>query len=385
MNTEVQKDKIINLHTILVVAGLFIFALSIIVKLIGLYINGDKYRQLIEENTIKEFVIEPNRGNLYSDDGSLLATSVTRYDIHFDAVTPSKKDFDTNLKPLSDSLSKIFNKPASHYVETLKNARNRKVKYLLIGRGLGWDDCSRIKKLPLFSLGGIRGGLIVEGKTSREYPLGAIAHRIVGYDRTDDQGNVFPFLERSAGVYKNTHFSPALQRKYQLSILYNGKRYEAADTLKEVPQLTQENVTQTHDGGINRDEIMLHLRFDADPTDKNNFVLRIKASSDGVTRLYGFDERYFSDGHFFTEIVNRSSDEKEKFKKGDTVEITLFRVSENYMNFIEILSNNSADNAGLFSIPNRVKGNVVNIADPTQNPLGAFRVSQYSKIVYTIE
>ena len=113
MNTEVQKDKIINLHTILVVAGLFIFALSIIVKLIGLYINGDKYRQLIEENTIKEFVIEPNRGNLYSDDGSLLATSVTRYDIHFDAVTPSKKDFDTNLKPLSDSLSKIFNKPAS--------------------------------------------------------------------------------------------------------------------------------------------------------------------------------------------------------------------------------------------------------------------------------
>ena len=81
MNTEVQKDKIINLHTILVVAGLFIFALSIIVKLIGLYINGDKYRQLIEENTIKEFVIEPNRGNLYSDDGSLLATSVTRYEI----------------------------------------------------------------------------------------------------------------------------------------------------------------------------------------------------------------------------------------------------------------------------------------------------------------
>ena len=30
MNTEVQKDKIINLHTILVVAGLFIFALCII-------------------------------------------------------------------------------------------------------------------------------------------------------------------------------------------------------------------------------------------------------------------------------------------------------------------------------------------------------------------
>lgn len=49
---------------------------------------------MAEESTIKNFVIQPNRGNLYSDDGSLLATSVTRYDIRFDAVTVSVKNFE---------------------------------------------------------------------------------------------------------------------------------------------------------------------------------------------------------------------------------------------------------------------------------------------------
>jgi len=61
----------------------------------------------------------------------------------------------------------------------------------LIAKGLGYDECARVRKFPLFSLGSIQGGLVVEGRTSREYPLGDIAHRIVGYERTDGQGNVF--------------------------------------------------------------------------------------------------------------------------------------------------------------------------------------------------
>ena len=54
------------------------------------------------------------------------------------------------------------------------------------------------------------------------------------------------------------------------------------------------------------------------------------------------------------------------------------------MNFVRILTNNSSNNAGLFSIPNRVRGNIINRANPQENPLGAFRVAQYSKVTYTI-
>lgn len=191
MSKEMPKDRIVNLRTILVAIGLFVFALAISYKLISLYFNGEKYEELIAQNTIKEFVIEPNRGNLYSDDGSLLATSITRYDIHFDAMTPSQKNFKEHLPALCDSLAKFFDRPASYYREALTNARKRKNKYFLIAKGIGYDECARIRKFPLFSLGAYKGGIVVEGRSSREYPLGAIAHRIVGYERTDGQGNIF--------------------------------------------------------------------------------------------------------------------------------------------------------------------------------------------------
>ena len=201
---------------------------------------------------------------------------------------------------------------------------------------------------------------------------------------TDNQGNIFPFVEHIAGTYKNVNFTPALGRRYALIVQYQGKEYVASDILKEVPQLTEDNITQSNDGGFTRNEIMLTLRFDANPNERNNFVLRIKASSDGVTRIYGFNDRYFPDGRFSSKILSRSNKEEEKFKPGDTVEITLFRVSETYMNYIRVLSNNASNNAGLFSIPNRVRGNIINRANPQENPLGAFRVAQYSKVTYTI-
>ena len=52
MSKEIQRDRIVNLRTILVGIGLFIFAIAIVSKLIGLYFNGQKYRDLIAENTI---------------------------------------------------------------------------------------------------------------------------------------------------------------------------------------------------------------------------------------------------------------------------------------------------------------------------------------------
>ena len=217
---------------------------------------------------------------------------------------------------------------------------------------------------------------------SQEAPEGASGATVLV---ADNQGNIFPFVEHIAGTYKNANFSPALGRRYALIVQYQGKEYVASDILKEVPQLTEDNITQSNDGGFTRDQIMLTLRFDANPNERNNFVLRIKASSDGVTRIYGFNDRYFPDGRFSSKILSLSSKEEEKFKPGDTVEITLFRVSETYMNYIRVLSNNSSNNAGLFSIPNRVRGNIVNHANPQENPLGAFRVAQYSKITYVIK
>ena len=84
------------------------------------YVDGNKYRKLAKNKTIQNFTIFPERGNIFSDDGSLLAASTTSFDIYFDAVTVSDANFSKYSKKLSEELSKTFNGKVGWYVVTLK-------------------------------------------------------------------------------------------------------------------------------------------------------------------------------------------------------------------------------------------------------------------------
>ena len=184
------KKHIIN-RTYIVSILILVLAISIVVKLINIqFVKGDYYIGLSEENNIKNIIIPANRGSVYSSGGKLLATSVPKYDIRFDALAPSDKNFNENLTKLSNSLSVFYNKPANYYMKLLKNARDSKNRYLLIARNLGYNDHVKIKNFPLLKLGSFKGGLIIEQKTKRDYPMGGIAQRTIGYERKDDQGNI---------------------------------------------------------------------------------------------------------------------------------------------------------------------------------------------------
>lgn len=182
-----EKNILTRLY---IVSGcLFLFAAAVVVKLVSIQmVHGDKYKALAEQRTEKMFTIAPNRGNLYSDDGSLLATSVSRYTVRFDAVTVRDKDFEAQVKPLADALSELLHKPSSHYEQVLRKARANKHRYALIARNLDYSDYIQLKHFPLFNLGPYKGGLIVEQRTVREHPLGKIAERSVGYERFDENG-----------------------------------------------------------------------------------------------------------------------------------------------------------------------------------------------------
>lgn len=181
---------------------MFIFALAVVFKLLSIqFIQGDKYRELAEERTIKNVVIPANRGNVYSVNGNLLATSVPKYDIRIDAVTSKAKVFEENLKPLADSLSKISGKPSSYYQKEIRKARANRNRYYLLARDIGYSDYIRIRNFPLLNLGAYKGGLIVEQTTKREHPMGGVAERTIGYERFDENGNVTrPGIDGAYGV-----------------------------------------------------------------------------------------------------------------------------------------------------------------------------------------
>ncbi len=182
-------DKSILIRLYFVAGALVLFAGTVLFKLVSIQmVDGDKYMALAETRTTRMFTIAPNRGNLYSDDGSLLATSVSKYTIRFDAVTVSDADFKENVKPLSDALAKLFGKTSSHYQQILRKAKQNKNRYTLIARNLDYSEYIAVKGFPLLKKGPFKGGLIIEQKTKREHPLGKIAERSVGYERVDANG-----------------------------------------------------------------------------------------------------------------------------------------------------------------------------------------------------
>ncbi|MCK0114562.1 penicillin-binding protein, partial [Gelidibacter sp. F63206] len=150
------------LNRLYFVAGImFVFALAVVFKLFTIQlVDGDKYRDLAERRTVKNVTIPANRGNVYASDGSLLATSIPKYDIRFDALTPTTKTFENFLRPLSDSLSKYSGKSSSYYEKELRKARANKNRYFLLARNISYTDYARIRNFPLLSLGAFRGGLI---------------------------------------------------------------------------------------------------------------------------------------------------------------------------------------------------------------------------------
>lgn len=170
---------------------MFVFAIAVVVKLFVIqFVQGDAYRALAEERNIKNFEIQANRGNVYSADGSLLATSIPKYDIRLDAVQATNSTFEKNVKALSDSLSKYTGRSARAYEKNIRRARINKSRYHLIARNISYSDYIRLRNFPLLSLGAYKGGLIVEQTTRREHPMGGIAQRTIGYERVDEDGNV---------------------------------------------------------------------------------------------------------------------------------------------------------------------------------------------------
>lgn len=198
------------LNRLYIIAGcMFFFAVAVVVQLLNIqFVEGEKYIQMAEESSYRNFAIPANRGNLYDTNGNLLATSIPNFDIRFDAVTVSDKNFEDNIGPLSKELSAMFGKSASHWAQSLRTARVNKHRYFFIAKNLRYSDYLKVKNFPMFNLGTYKGGMIVEQRTVREHPLGAMAARTVGYERRDDQGyytrvgleGAFgPFLEGTDG------------------------------------------------------------------------------------------------------------------------------------------------------------------------------------------
>ena len=207
--------KQIMYRSYLVALMLFIFSTILIGKLIHLqFSQGKKYRELASKRTLKNDIIQPSRGNIYADDGSIMATSIASYEIRWDAAVASKKNYQYHKNDLAKGLANIIDRDEHTILRKLDRAVDRKNRYLLIAKGLTYSQQKKIKNLPLFELPSYKGGLIVEQQIVREHPLGKIAERTIGYEMQDKDGKFLRVgLEGAFGQYLKGEEGRRLKQK----------------------------------------------------------------------------------------------------------------------------------------------------------------------------
>ena len=167
----------------LVAAFLTLFLLAIVFRVFTIqHTEGEKYRKLSTELTIKQDTIFANKGNVYAADGNLLATSMSKYTIRMDVVAVDDIVFEKNIAALSIELSKMLGKSSGFYQDRLRKAKKRRNRYLLIARNIGYTDYLKMKQFPIFKKGVYSGGFIAQHRTVRAHPIGKIAERTIGYD-----------------------------------------------------------------------------------------------------------------------------------------------------------------------------------------------------------
>ncbi len=194
------------LFRVYVAFGLIVvFALAVVVKLFHVQVNeGDKWRAMADSMSTKYIHVEAVRGNIYSNDGSLLATSVPEYELRVDLLAGGvarDEIFYEKVDSLALKLSKLFgDKSERAYSSILRQGRKEGARYMLLKRNVTHSQLGQIKKFPIFNLGKYKGGLIAVQQNKRILPFKSLAARTIGYWNE----NVQPVgLEGAYGGYMN--------------------------------------------------------------------------------------------------------------------------------------------------------------------------------------
>jgi len=184
---EQTVNKTIFSRAFLIYALSGIFTVAIVYQLFHIqFSEGEDLRKKAQNLSVKYVDIEARRGNILADDGSLLATSVPRFDLFADLSpkTVNESLFNDSVDALSKKMAAYFkDKTADEYKKYLRNGRAQNNRYLRIARNLDFFGMKEVSSFPIFNAGRYRGGLIVEQNDRREMPFDNLAKRTIGYIR----------------------------------------------------------------------------------------------------------------------------------------------------------------------------------------------------------
>ena len=166
--------RVISLYVFMCVVALVVVSKILVIQRLN--------QEISSVNLPKLFKIQAPRGNIFSDDGSLLAISMPLYNVFLDLSVIDEQLFNEDVSSLSQSLSTLFkDKSAKKYEQYLRQYRSKKRnKYVKLRNKVSHNELTMLKSFPILKLGKNRGGLIAEERPNRENPFGLLARRTIG-------------------------------------------------------------------------------------------------------------------------------------------------------------------------------------------------------------
>ncbi len=177
---NVKRD--IRFRVYLAFTGICLFGLVIVLKAARIQISeGKELRQLASDLHLRTQTIPAERGNIYTEDGDLLCSSIPQFDIYLDPTVVRRDTFFKYLDTLSKGIAQVLgtNSPA-YYKKELATAYKDSLHYYPLCKKIEYHEYLALRELPVFRLGKRRGGFIVETKIKRVRPHESLAARTIG-------------------------------------------------------------------------------------------------------------------------------------------------------------------------------------------------------------
>ena len=173
-----------------------LIGIAIVVKA-GITMFAERqYWQDVADRFVKENVtVKPNRGNIISSDGKLMASSLPEYRIYMDFMSGEKDEkrrrkdqarrdsiLNANMDSICIGLQKIFpDRSAAQFKAHLKKEQKEKSRnYLIYKKRISYIKSKEVKRLHVFCLKRYKGGFKELAYNQRKKPFGSLAARTLG-------------------------------------------------------------------------------------------------------------------------------------------------------------------------------------------------------------
>ncbi len=192
---EIKKDILWRVY--LCFLGIILLALLVLGKAFYIQrVEGSYWKSMGDSLHLKYMPINAERGTIYSEDGSILSTSVPIYDVYVDFGAGGLREkggyrFKDNVDSLSLCLANFFqDKTQADYKNQLELAYKNTERYYLLKRKISFEELKELRSFPLVRLGRNKSGFIYDIRDKRINPYVLLANRTIGLSRKDSSKNV---------------------------------------------------------------------------------------------------------------------------------------------------------------------------------------------------